>query len=453
MFSHSRPIHLILVAAAAVTLARPAAAQRPDPLGALVSQALKSNLDLEQERLAARRAEAEVGEARALLLPSVSLESRGTRASGVPNLGDLVNPAYAALNQITGTQSFPTDLNFSLPQRHQSTVRLTQPLFNEAIRANFTLAHARRDGQRLQLAAAARRLAADVQVAYLVQASAQRVTETYEATLALVRESERVAGRLLAAGRATPEALQRARAECAEVEQQLAEAREHRTAAARAFNHVLQRPLEAPVEVIPDSAFDLPLDITADASVASALAGREELRQADAGVGAARAAKRVATAGYIPSAAVALEYGFQGPRLSFGSDEDYWTASLVVSWNLFDGGRDAARRAAAGFEADRALALRRDLAERITLEVRDAHEAATVAHAAIATADTRLDAARRTYTLVRRRFEEGAASPFELVDARAAMTGAELNRILTAYRYAIRWVDLERAAALRALPL
>jgi hypothetical protein len=39
------------------------------------------------------------------------------------------------------------------------------------------------------------------------------------------------------------------------------------------------------------------------------------------------------------------------------------------------------------------------------------------------------------------------------VDARTALTSAELNRVMTAYRYAIRYVDLERAAALRDLAL
>ena len=454
MFKPHSAVHMIVaMAVATVALASPALAGRPDPLGALVQEAVEANLSLEQERLAAHRAEAGVSEARALMLPSVSLESRGTRLSGAQNLGDLVNPAYAALNQLTGSNRFPTNFDISLPQRYQSTVRLTQPLFNEAIRANYSLARWRRDAQRMQLGAAARRLAAEVQIAYLQQASARRVAETYQATLALVRENERVAERLLAAGRVTPEAVQRARAERAEVEQQLAEAREAHTASARALNLVLQRPLDEPVEVIPDSAFDLPLDLTADGAVASALAGREELRQAEAGLGVAQAARRAATAGYLPSAAVAVEYGYQGRRLSFGDDESYWSASLVLSWSLFDGGADAARRAAAGYDAERARAGRRELVDRIALEARDAHEAATVARAAIVTADARLDAARRTYTLVRRRYEEGAASPFELADARTAMTAAELNRVLTAYRYAIRWVDLERAAALRDLPL
>jgi len=119
---------------------------------------------------------------------------------------------------------------------------------------------------------------------------------------------------------------------------------------------------------------------------------------------------------------------------------------------VFSGGRDVARRSAARHEIERVRTQRSDLEDRITLEVRTAHEAAAVARAAIATADTRLAAARRTFDLVRRRYEEGVAGQIEFLDARTAYTGAEINRILTAYTFAIRWVELERAAAFRDLP-
>ncbi len=433
---------IVLFASASVALE----AQRPDPLGQLVTEALRTNLGLEGERLAERRAAAEVREARGLFFPSLGLQSRYSRLGGVPNIGDLINPAYATLNQLTGT-------SLTLPQAHESRLELVQPVFNLGIVANYAVAGARADGQRMQLAAAARQLAADVQVAYLQEASARRAVEIYDATQALVRENERVAERLLAAGSATPEAVFRARAERADVEQQLAEAREQQLAAARALNRIVRRPLDAPVEAVPDSVFErLPLDITADSAVARALAAREELRQADAGVRAAQASGRAATAAFFPSVSVALDYGFQGPDIAFRSSNDFWLASVVVSWNLFNGGRDAARASEAGYEADRARTQRQDLADRIALQVRTAHEAAAVARSAITTADARLEAARRTFELVRRRYEEGVASPIEFVDARTAYTSAQLNRVLTAYRYAIRWVELERAAALREVP-
>ncbi len=456
-----RPRRALVLMVALVGVARfgPAApvhaqvAGRPDPLGRLIAEALHANLDLKQERLAERRAEAGVREARARLMPSLSVESRVSRFGDVPNLGDLVNPAYATLNQLTGSGRFPTDIDVTLPQRHQSALRLTQPVFNEALRANVALARARRDGQRMRLGSAARQLAAETQIAYLQQASARRVAEIYEATLTLVQENERVAERLLAAGRATPEAVTRARAQRAEVQQQLAEAAERQVAASRTMNLILHRPLDQTVEVIPDSAFDLPLAISVDRAVAHALAAREELHEAEAAVRTGEAAMRVATAAYLPSVGVALEYGYQGSRPVFDRSEDYWTASVAVSWNLFNGGGDQARHAAAEYDVERVRTQRQDLTDKIALEVRTAHEAARVARTAIVTAEARLDAARRTFTLVRRRFEEGTASPFELVDARTGLTNAELNRVLTAYRYAIRWVDLERAAALRDVPL
>ena len=426
---------------------------RTDPLGGLVAQALEANLGLAAERLAEQRAAAEVRGARGLFLPALSLESRYSRLGGVPNIGDLVNPAYAALNTLTGTHRFPTNLDITLPQRHDSYLELRQPLFNAAIAANYAAARSRHDGQRFELLAAARRLAAIVQTAYLDEASARRGVEIYAATLALVRENERVAERLLAAGRATPEGVLRARADRSEIEQELAEAGQRHSAAVRALNQILHRPLDAPVAAIPDSALDLPLTIDVESAVARALTRREELGQLDAGIRTGQAGVRAATASFLPSLSLGVDYGFQGRDFAFRSSQDYWAVSLIVSWNLFNGGQDAARRAAARLEVERSETLRKDLEERIALEVRTAYEAATVAHAAIATAGDRLDAARRTFQLVRRRYDEGAASPFELVEARTALTAAELNRVVTAYRYATRYVDLERAAALRDFDL
>ena len=436
---------------ALVFAARLSAQDTQDPLGHLVTEALARNLGLAAERLADQRTAADVRVARGLFLPSLGISSRYSYLDGVPNIGDFVNPAYAALNGLLGQNRFPTNLDITLPQRHDSHLELRQPLFNPSILANYAAARGRRDRQRFALLAAARRLAADAQAAYLNEASARRTMEIYGASLALVRENERVAERLVAAGRATPEAVFRARADRSELDQQLAEARQRDAAAARLFNQILHRPLETPVDVTPDSALDLPLAINIDSAVAHALAYREELHEVDAGIRTGQAGVRAATAAFLPTVSLGVDYGVQSRDFAFRSSQDYWAVSVVVSWNLFNGGQDAARRTAAQLDVERTRTLRRDLEDRIALEVRTAYEAAAVAHAAIATADDRLEAARRTFQLVRRRYEEGVATPIELVDARTALTSAELNRVVTAYQYAIHYVDLERAAALRDL--
>ena len=446
-----KPRLRIAAAALACAWVAVARAASPDPLGALVSEALAKNLSLEEARLESRRAASELTAARARWLPAVRLESRASQLHDVQDLGALVSPAYAALNRLTGTNAFPTELHLTLPRANESHVRVSQQLIDEPLRASVSLAAARRDAERAALLTAARRLAADVQIAYLQQASARRVVDIQGSALELVQENERVAERLLAAGRATPEAVHRARADRAEVEQALADAREQAAAAARELNRIVGRPLESPVDSLPDSAFATPLVTDLESALRSALAGREELVGADAGVRAANAGVRAATGAFLPSVAGGLDVAWQGDEWTLDRSHRSWSSSLVASWDLFRGGSDVARRAAARAQVERARVTRRDAAERIAEEVTNAHQSALVAREALATSATRADAARRTYALVHRRYEECSASPLELTEARTQLTTAETNQVLTLYRYAIRRVDLERAAALRDL--
>jgi outer membrane protein TolC len=416
-----------------------------------VAEALRNNLGIAQERLATERAAAGVREARGRFLPSLSLDSRYSEQRNTLNFGNVVNPAYAALNQVIGENRFPTDLDLTLPLAHESRLRLVQPLFNMSIAAGYSASRHSRDAQEFQQRSFARRLAADAQTSYLNVATARSARKTWEATLALVIESERVANRLVEAGRATPDAVFRARADRSDVEQRLVEARDDEDAAARAFNQLLRRPLEMPVEELPDSLFRFEIGLTEDEAVTRALEKREELAQITAGIRAADAGVRAATASFVPNVAIALDYGVQGQELRFSRDNDFAVASVVLSWNLFSGGQDLARRQGAQSDAERLRLRRVELEDLVRLDVTRAYRAAVVARDAIATAEAGLAAARRSFELVRRRYEEGLASQVEFLDARTSFTNAELNRVITVYRYAIRYVDLERAAALRNL--
>jgi outer membrane protein TolC len=422
-----------------------------DPLGGYVRQAIEGNLGLRQERLASDRADAEVREARGLFLPSVAFDARYSEMSGGMNIGDLVNPAYGALNELTGTNRFPTDVDARLPLAQETRLRIAQPLFQPSIWENHRLRRTLRDLQGHALNAATRQLAADVQSAYLDYARSVRVVELYRSTLPLLDENLRVAERRVARGTATPDAVLRARAERGETQQALAEAEVRSQSAMRRFNHLLNRPLDTPVEVLPDSALAFALSVDEDDAVRRALAGREELAQSDAGIAAAESQVRLAGHARLPTVALAVDYGFQGPDYRIGADDDFAVASLVVQWNAFNGGQTGARRQQARITADAARAGRAQTEQQIELQVRTAYRSAEVARGAIATAEDRLAAARRTYELVERRYQEGIAPQIELIDARTVYTSAGLNLILTRYDYAARWVEVERAAALRDL--
>lgn len=458
---------LLLLAALCVA---PAAAVAQHPLDALVREGLERNLGLAASRLEARRTALELPRATAALLPTVDVDARWSEFSGVLDLGTLINPAYQTLNQLTGTNNFPTDLSITVPFKQDMRVRVVQPLFAPAAWAGRRAAEAVRDAGAAAYGRDARALGAGIRLAWLRAAAAERQVAIWRATLEVLDENLRVNQRLVAAGTATPDAAHRARADRAETVQSLVEAQRDAEAARRALNELVRRPLDAPLAPMPDTALvrrsaaadqdprraveadEDPLLATdplppLDLALASARDHREELNGAAAAERQAAAGVRAATASFLPVVALAGDYGFQGNTLRFGSN-DFAVASLSLQWNVFRGGADAARRQQAAIQREQAQLQREATAQAVEREVRDAWSAAVSADTALAAAVERRTAAARTLVLVTRRYEEGLASHLEFTDARAAWTRAALGADLARVARTARRVELARAAAI-----
>jgi outer membrane protein TolC len=461
---YTKPLFRRVTAAALLAVvAAPLRAQETTPalasnaravLDGYIAEALQANLALAQQRAAERRADAGVREANGRFLPSLGLNARYSEFSGVVNIGDFINPAYAALNQLIGQQRFPTDISATLPFRQETKLDLTLPLFNDALFGARAAARAQRDLVGSGRRAAMRQLAADVQRAWLGYATTVRAVETLEATLPVLDENVRVSERLIANGQATPDVLLRARAERSELLQQLEETRRQRDATRRSVNLLRNAPDDAPLSLVADSTL---LTLTAieedrDALIGNALRRREELAQTGNLVELANAQARIAGAGFLPNVALAASYGVQGNRYRFDRNNDVGLASLVLGWNLFNGTQDAARREQARASRSEAEYRRREAERAVRIDVENAWDAVRVARTALEAAVDRRAAAERAFTLIQRRYAEGLATQIEFLSARASHTGAALNEVITRFSVAIRNVELERAAALRTFP-
>jgi outer membrane protein TolC len=282
-------------------------------------------------------------------------------------------------------------------------------------------------------------------------ARAQRVVDLYTNTLDVLKEAVRVNERLLANGKITPASLHRAIADRSEIEQHIAEAEQHRNAARRYFNFLLGRSAEAPVDALPDSLLLRSVDLPVETVIARALSAREEIEQAQWGINVSEAHAKLARSSFLPGVSLVVDYGVQGQDYRFDSDHDNAMASLVLSWNVFNGGQDNARRQQALIDVERGEVGKRQAEQQIELQVRQAYDGVVVSKKAIDAAQDRVNAARRSFELMRRRYTEGVASQLEFVDARTSLTSAELNFILTRYQYVTNYIELERVAALREI--
>ncbi|MCO4098213.1 MAG: TolC family protein [Gemmatimonas sp.] len=421
-------------------------------LDGYVNEALNANLAIAQQSAALRRATQSVREAHGRFLPSVALNARYSEFSGVLNIGDFINPAYAALNQLIGQERFPTNIAATLPFRQETKLELSMPLFNDALFGARAAARAQRDLVGSGRHAAMRQLAADVQQAWLGYATTVRAVETLEATLPVLDENVRVSERLIQNGQATPDVLLRARAERSELLQQLEETRRQRESARRSFNLLRNAPDDAAVTLVSDSTLTAFALLDRETLLSRALQRREELAQTGSLIDIARAQERVATSAFLPNLSLGASYGVQGDAYRFNRNNDVGLASLVLGWNLFNGTQDAARREQARASRTEAEFRRREAERAVRRDVLNAWDAVQAARSNLVTADDRYASAQRAFSLVQRRYAEGLATQIEFLSARSAFTGAALNQVITRFSFATRVVDLERAAALRSLP-
>lgn len=466
MFRPSASLTLLCLAPLALGASEiPSWPAPPPAVDALVAEAFHSNLALAGESLEVERAAARLAEARSQFLPRVDLLARYSAADGGRTIdfpvGDLLNGAYATLNQFLATQGqparFPSVANQSIPllrSREQETkLRLTQPLYAPEITRGNAAARAGLAAREAQLTAYRRHLRAAVIEAFFRHEQATAAVATYRSALELVTESLRVNRVLVANDKATDDAVLRATAELATVQQQLADA-EKDCALARSYaNFLLNRPLATRIAPLDEAEAEHYAAELARAAVPALDAqSREEIAALSSARTAARATTEAAQSRQRPSLGLAVETGIQGESYRTGAGSNYTIGSVVLEWNLFDGSERRHRVAQARIDerqADRAL---QETRQQLDLQLQQARDEFSTARLALASAVARRDAARATYRLVARREAEGIANQLTVLDARHTLTSAELNFSITRARLAIAAAQLDRASALTPLP-
>ncbi len=449
---------LVLVAVAAWTLgpglALPATAPSGDgsatrALREIIEDYVRagegSNLALTNQSLEVDKSAAALAAARARFFPELGLAARYTRADGgrqinLP-LGQLLNPAYQTLDELLlasgGTARFPAiadqSIPLQLPREQDTRITLRQPLYAPAISAGVAAARASLDAAGFGREAYRRELRRDITVAYLEWLKARNGAAILAASEAVLAENLRVSQSLFDNGKSTHDTVLRARAEWLDLQQQQREARNGAGRARSYLNFLLNRPLDTPLDE-PRDADSATSEAALDPAAAGpAAAARPELLALEQAQAAAAAQLRAARAARRPSLALGVDAGTEGVDYGTGHNYDFVSGSVVLSWTLFDAGARSAAVSQARLAHNQLLNQHDQLAARIALEQQQAGDDLHSAVDALATADARAEAARAAFAIASKRRDAAMASQLEFLDARAAMTNAELNRNLTHY--------------------
>jgi len=462
----------LLLLSGSFAVAQEAAPARPLPaiLDDYVREALASNLALRSQGFDVERQLALLEEARSRFLPQVGLDARYSWADGGREIdlpiGDLINPAYETLNELLITNGQAprftdvADSSFAFLRDQEQDTRLTlrQPLYAPAIPAAFRAQRATLDGTAFARQALARRLERDVTVGYLDWLRARSSLEIVESSLGLLQENLRVNNSLYANGRITQDQVLRARAELLEVQQQLREATNLTSRSEQLVNFLLNRPLDTPLEMASiesrDAAWTEASQVGDDEELRSgALDRRPELRELEALELAAGFQVEQERAARKPQVSIGVDGGIQGEDYDFGSGYNFGVASVQLSLPIFDGGAIRSRVAAARAVARQAAVRREETAQQIELEVQQSLDRLRTAADSLATAEARTEAARAGFRIASSKRDLGVINQVIFLDARNALTGAELNLNLTRFALLSRQADLAYATAVNPLLL
>lgn len=445
------------------------------PMSAVIEDYVRlgseSSLTLENQRLQAEQSEMALRTAQARLRPEVSINSRYTVNSGgreitVP-IDELLNPAYQTLNQLLVSMGQPARFSMLTPTglpllrtREQDThLSLRQPLYAPGLLEGIEASRAGAEAAQLGSVAALRAHRRDITRAYLLTQKARAAARIVSGSVDILQENLRINESLYANGKVTHDAVLRARAELLSATQQRIEADQGRDQAQRALNQLLNRPLESPVEDADPSDDATLLALltseidSANAVVERARRARPELQQMQRATESAQAQLRAAQSRRGPTLALGIDTGAQGETFGTGPRYNYLSGSLLLEWTVFDGGARSASIASARLAARQTDNLRQLMEQKIEMEAHAALDAALTARELLAAASARAATADAAFRIASRKRDEGAATQIEFLDARNALTSAELNLAWTRLDLIERRAELQFATGSGTDPL
>ncbi len=416
---------------------------------------LKNNEALKQKHFSYQKSSAALNEARGMFLPSISIEARYSRAGGGRDIifpvGDLMNPVYGSLNQLfvasgLPQQNFPTLENEVIPflreEEHDTKLRLVQPLIQPAIYYNYQLRNNLSLASMAEVEAYKNQLTADIKTAYYKYLQTEQLVSLFEGTLELLDENIRVSQALFDNEMVTIDVIYRANSEKLKIDQQLEDAKHKNVLAKSYFNFLLNKPLDENITMGKvTSTPSLPI-INIETFEEQALKQRSELRQIEYALSATESAKGISNSSFYPNLNLVVDYGFQGEEYNFSKENDYWMASAVFSWNLFNGFQDNAKKEKAVMDNNIMRSRFNEIKNRIRMQVKNAYHGLQVSQKSILSSREQETHANESFKIVSKKYKEGIASQIEFIDARLNMTNAGITKIISQYDFFIKQAEL-----------
>ena len=435
------------------------AAPQSTILDGYIREGLANNLGLRQESLDIRRVTESLNQARSLFYPRLAFNPTYSVAAGGRRLqfpvGDLLNPVYRTLNQMSGSERFPTnvpnvDEQLTPNNFHDTKVTFQYALFNTDVQYNYLIQKELISAQEARKSVIENELRYSIATAYFQYLQSLDAVRIIENARLVLSELARLNEKLVNNNVATKEILTSARYEISKVDQQLATAGKNRETARAYLNFLVNRDLTAPVavdssltKILPESSEILP-DLQQ-----TALRERQELAQLGGSLRAAQTAVRFSEANAtIPNLYIGGNAGFQGFGYTF-RNQAYAIAQVGLQWDLFRGYEKRSKIQQAKIQTDALQTRLQDVQRQIQLQVLQAWYDLNAANESLAATQSGIVNADATFRVIDSKYRNGQALLIEFLRYQNDRLTAQLQHSLARTDVLVKRAALDRAVAVK----
>ncbi|HDI59965.1 MAG TPA: TolC family protein [Desulfobacteraceae bacterium] len=425
------------IAVAGLSWAVPAAAKAEPQVYSLaqsITEALVNNWDLKALDEKRRQAVDTRNQARADLLPRFT-----TRYS------------YRRLDRVTTYRSpfDEDDIATNSKENYQWRNSVSQPLFaGFALVGAYRLADLGIDQSEMQVMLSELDLALQVKEAYFNILVMDKTVDVARKEVAFLSSNVDVTRSYFNAGMVPVNDLLKAEMELANARQNLVTARNQAVLARSAFNTLLARPVNAPVDVEDILAYH-PEPIVLDEAMALAMEKRPEIRLIDIEIQRSEQQIVLARSAYYPEVSFVYDYIKEGdsPKVS-GSpfhDPERWQATVVGTLTFWEWGktRYAVRQKESAREE--LVKTRNAVADRVRLDVREALLNLATAAENIPTTEKAVLQGEENLRVNEEGYRAQMNTVTDVLDAQALLTRARVNYFKALYGYNLARARLARA--------
>ncbi|MBX2900102.1 MAG: TolC family protein [Cyclobacteriaceae bacterium] len=426
------------------------------PLDGYLAEGLKNNLVLQQKNIALEKAMLALKIANGMFSPSITLLGNYTTGDGGRSIsfpvGDLLNPVYTTLNQLTGSSNFPTienvNQNFFPRDFYDVRARTSMPLVNTDLIYNKKIKMQQTVLQGYEVAIYKRELLRNMKVAYFNYLAALQSIKIYESALTRAEESKRVNEALLANGKGLPAYILRSQSELENMKAQLADATRQAENAKLYFNFLLNREGQSLI----DSNYPVDGPTLLQTLPEANAAQREELKQLETATTIQQTIVAMNRHVWTPRVSAFADLGAQAERMRYNQNANYYLLGVQLEMPLFAGFTNRNKIAQSKLEVRTSELTNQQVATQLDLSISTSYNALLTARQNYLSAQKQLDAAQSYERLIEKGYKEGASTFIESIDARAQLTAAQLLMAVSQYKILIATANLERETAAIPLP-